>query len=117
MHYYIELFSNCYLLIQNNCMRRSQPSDRHAERRAGDIGEADIVAKITVERIAAMFAADTQLDVRAGLLAQLYSHLHQLADAFLIQLLERVGLINLVVVVCIQELYQRRLWRNQRSSA
>ena len=51
-----------------------------------------------------MLTADTQFDVRAGLLAELSSHLNQLANAILIQLLERIGLVDLLAVVFIQEL-------------
>ena len=54
--------------------------------------------------IAAVLAADAQLDVGAGLAAQLGSHLHQLAHAVLIQTGEGIALEDLVVIVGAQEL-------------
>ena len=54
--------------------------------------------------VAALLAADAQLDVRAGLAAQLAGHLHQTAHAHLIQLGEGIGLVDLPVVVAGQEL-------------
>ena len=54
--------------------------------------------------VTAVLAADTQVDVGAGLLAQLGGHGHQLAYAVLIQVGEGIGLIDLLVVVVAQEL-------------
>ena len=55
-------------------------------------------------RIAAVLAADAQLDVGAGLLAQLDSHVNQLADAHLVYLGEGIVFIDLLVIVGIKEL-------------
>ena len=55
-------------------------------------------------RVAALLAADAELDVRAGLTAQLRRHLDEAADACLIELGERVGFVDLAVVVGRKEL-------------
>ena len=44
-----------------------------------------------------MLTADTQLDVGAGLFAQLDRRLHQLADTLLVEPCEGIGLIDLLV--------------------
>ena len=62
------------------------------------------MAEIHRGGIAALLAADPQLDVGAGLAAQLTGHLHQAAHADLVQTGERVGLIDLPVIVAGQEL-------------
>ena len=54
--------------------------------------------------IAALFAADAELDVRAGLTAELRCHLDEAADASLVELGERIGFVDLVVVVGREEL-------------
>ena len=51
-----------------------------------------------------MLAADAQLDVRAYLAALLNSHRDQLAYAVLVEVCERIGLIDLALVVVGQEL-------------
>ena len=55
-------------------------------------------------RVAALLAADAELDVRTGLTAQLRRHLDEAADACLIELGERVGFVDLAVVVGRKEL-------------
>ena len=88
----------------NVSLRRCKSRDRDAERRAGDVGETDVVAELDGRRIAAVFAADTAAHLGTGLTAELDSHLHQLADADRIETGERIGLVDLVRVVCGQEL-------------
>ena len=44
-----------------------QPRNRHPERRATDVGQPDIVAELHGGRVAAVLAADAQLDVRTVL--------------------------------------------------
>jgi hypothetical protein len=48
-------------------LRRREPRDRHAEGRAGDVVEADLLAEGDGGRVAAMLAADAELEVRARL--------------------------------------------------
>ena len=63
------------------------------------------MAELNGARIAAMLAADAQLDVGAGLAAKIDSHLHQLANAVLIEPGKRIGLIDLRIIISIKELY------------
>ena len=63
----------------------SQAGDRHAVGGAGHVVQANLVAELHGGGIAAVLAADTQVDVGAGLLAQLGGHGDQLAHAVLIQ--------------------------------
>ena len=58
----------------------------------------------TEEGVAAVLAADAQAQVGTGGAAIGGSHLDQLAHADLIQVLERIALVDLVVVVSAQEL-------------
>ena len=62
------------------------------------------MAELHGRRIAAVFAADSQLDVRTGLTAQISSHLHQLANALLIQTGKGIRFINFFGIIRIQEL-------------
>ena len=94
---YIVLFLYCSLC-------RCQTCDRHAERRAGNVIQANIVAELDGSRVAAVLAADTKLDVRAGGLTELASHLNELAYANLVELCERIVLVDLLVVVRAEEL-------------
>ena len=51
-----------------------------------------------------MLAADAHMHIRAGSLAQLNGHFHQLAYAVLIQLRKGIVLQNLGIIVSVQEL-------------
>ena len=62
-------------------LRRRQPGDRHAVGRAGDVVEADLLAEGDRGRIAAVLAADAELDVRPRRAAALGGDADQLADA------------------------------------
>ena len=46
---------------------RRQPGDRHPERRAGYVVEADLVAELDRDGLAAVLAADAELDAGPGL--------------------------------------------------
>ena len=85
-------------------MSSSQTRNRHTERRAGNVVQANLVAEHHGTRITAVFAADAQLQVRTGLTTQLRSHLHQLANAVRVQTSEGIALEDLVVVVGAEEL-------------
>ena len=72
-----------------------QPGDRHAERRAGDVVHAHLVAEGDAVGVAAVLAADADLQVLAVLLlARLAAlgdaDLDQLADPVDVERLERV---------------------------
>ena len=85
-------------------LRRGKSRDRDAERRAGDVVQADVVAELDGGRIAAVLTADTAVKFGTGLTSKLDRHLHQLADADGIETGKRIGLVDLVRIVCGQEL-------------
>ena len=64
----------------------SQTGDGHAVGGAGDVGEAHLVEELHGGGVAAYLAANAQVDVGAGLAAQLGGHGHQAAHAGLVQL-------------------------------
>ena len=92
------------LLFQNRSVSGRQTGDRHTERRAGNVVQANLVAEHDGRRIAAVLAADAEFDVRAGLLAELNGHLNELADAVLVKTSERIRFVDLLVVVRAEEL-------------
>src|SRR5436309_2761147 len=63
-------------------LRRGETGDRHAVGRAGDVVEADLVAEGDGGGIAAVLAADADLELRARLAAARDADLDELADAF-----------------------------------
>ena len=80
-----------------------QPRDRNPERGAAHVVHAQPVAEGHRRRLAAVLAADPQLEIGPGAAAQLARHLDQLADAGLVQHLERVVLDDAVLEVVGQE--------------
>src|SRR3984957_6034149 len=71
-------------------LRRCKARDRHAERRAGNVVEPDLVAERDRSRVAAVLAADAELELRAYLAAALGRDPHQFADAIAIDRDERI---------------------------
>src|ERR1019366_5624905 len=69
-----------------------QTGYRHTIGRAGNVVHPDLVAELDGARFAAVLAADPDFEIFAGSAAQLGRHLDELADAFLIEHRERVGL-------------------------
>ena len=59
-------FSAHVAVIAQHGLCGRQSGHRNAERRAADIGQPDAMEKVDRCRIAAMLAADAQLDLRAG---------------------------------------------------
>src|ERR1017187_7622828 len=92
------------LIARDSRLRRRQPRDRHAVRRAGNVIHADAVAELHRTRPPAVLAADADFEFGIGLASQLDSHLHQLADAFLIEDGERIVGEDLVLLVVLLEL-------------
>src|SRR5262249_49603232 len=68
-----------------------EAGDGDALRRTADVVEADARAELHARRLAAMLAADADLQVRTLRPALRGAHLHQFADAFLIDRLERIA--------------------------
>src|SRR5271165_4353849 len=75
-------------------LRRCQTGRQHAEWRAGYVVEAVLRAEFHGGGVAAVLAADTDLDRRPGRTSLFHRHLDQLPDAFLIKGGERVLLQN-----------------------
>lgn len=65
--------------------------DWHAERRAVHIGQAVLVAELHGGRVASLLVANADLQVRPGGASLLDGHRDELADAVLIDGLERIG--------------------------
>ncbi len=78
------------LPVPDRGLGRRQPGDRHAERRARDIVHADVVAEVDAGGVAAVLAADADLEVGLGGASLLCSHLDELTDAGDIEGLEGV---------------------------
>src|SRR4051812_3983734 len=83
--------------------RRSQPGGRRPVRRAGNVVEADALAEVDRGRVAAMLAADAELEVGANEAAALDGDLHQVADPLLVERDERVLLEDSLGQVSVQE--------------
>jgi len=62
------------------------------------------VAELNRCRITAVLAADTAVELRINRLTELDSHFHELTNASLIELSERIVLEDLLVVVSAEEL-------------
>src|SRR5207302_9928320 len=73
-------------------LRRIEPGDRHPVGRAGDVVEADGLAKADRRRVAAMLAANAELQPLAGGPSAFDGEAHHLADPLGIERHERVVL-------------------------
>ena len=62
------------------------------------------MAELDRGRVAAVLAADAQMNVGACLTAKLDSRFNQFADALLIEVCKRIGFIDLVLVIVVKEL-------------
>src|SRR3989454_5370157 len=80
-------------------LRRREPRARHAERRRRDVRQTGLVEELDRRRIAAVLAADPDLQVLARLAAPLDAHAHHGSDALAIEDLERVGRDDLLLHV------------------
>src|SRR3954469_8245619 len=90
-------------LLQRRLSGR-QPRQRHAIGRAADVVETERVAERDRVGLAAVLAADAQLDALLRAAAPLDRDAHQVADAALIDGLERVSLQHAVLEVAGEEL-------------
>src|SRR5262249_59017394 len=71
-------------------LRRRQAGDRHAERRATHVIQPNLVTELHAVRLAAVLAADADLQVAAAAAPLLDADPHQPADAVEVDHLERV---------------------------
>src|SRR3954469_18931705 len=93
-------------LLQRRLSRRP-PRQRHAIGRAADVVEPEAVAERDRVGLAAVLAADAQLQVVLDAAAALDRDAHQVADTILVERLERVALEHAVLEVARQELALR----------
>src|SRR4029077_2915792 len=68
-------------VLAERSLGRREAGDWDAERRAGDVVERELVAEGDRGRVAAVLAADADLELVARLPATLDADAHQLADA------------------------------------
>src|SRR5665647_2110090 len=87
-----------FAALFDGCLRRGKPCHRDAERRAAHVVHAGAVAELDALGIAAVLAADAHLEVGPGAAAPLDAHLHELADALLVEGRERVGRPDLLLL-------------------
>src|SRR5262249_45889732 len=79
----------CVLAERRLCRR--EPGDRNPERRAGNVIKTNLMAERNRGRVAAVLAADADLEIIACRAAALDADPHQLADPFAIDRDEWVG--------------------------
>src|SRR5262245_40177640 len=70
---------------------RRQPGDRYAEGRTTHVVQADLVTELDAVGVAAVLAADADLEVTACAAALLDADLHQPADTVKVDCLERIA--------------------------
>ena len=90
-------------LLLDRCLRRCKPGNRHPERRAAHIVEPLLEAEFDGSRIAALLAADSDLQVAAGRTALLDRRLDELTDTGLINRLERISIEDALLEVVSEE--------------
>ena len=90
--------------VFNGCLCCGQPGNGHPEGAAGYIAQADLMAELYRNRIAAVLAADADVHIRTDRLTQAAGHFHETAHALLIQLGKGIRLVDLAVIIGIQEL-------------
>src|SRR5262249_46802496 len=81
---------DAHALLGERGARRREARDRDAERRAGHVVQADVVEELDRARIAAVLAADADLELRLDLAAAPRRDRDELADAVLVEARERV---------------------------
>src|SRR6185295_626977 len=79
-------------LLLERCLGGGETGDRHAERGAGHVVHAHVVAELHRRRLTAVLPANADLEVGPGAPAQPHRELDELADALLVEYLERVVL-------------------------
>ena len=90
--------------VLNRCLRGGKSGYRYAEGRTRHIVQAHPETELNRGRVAAMLAADAELESRTGRAPQLRRHFHQLADADLIELGKGVGLVDIIIIIRPKEL-------------
>src|ERR1700691_5475230 len=97
------LFGFWFALFFNRGLCRRKARDGHAEWRARNISESDAMTEFHGIRIAAVFAADAELDVGTRLATFRDGDFHELANAGLVNRVERIFLHDLRFLICAEE--------------
>src|SRR5919106_5490740 len=84
-------------------LRRGQPGKGHPVRRAGHVGEPELVAEGDRAAVAAVLAADSELDLGIDSAGALDGDPHQVADPASVERLERVCLEDAVLEIAGEE--------------
>eukprot|EP00982_Pelagococcus_subviridis_P013843 31285-Pelagococcus_subviridis.AAC.9 len=95
-------------------LRRGETRDGNAERRARDVVQPFLVEKLHGRRVAAVLAADANLQIRVRASAFVHAHLDQRTDALLDALLEVRGKELRDVVSRVPERHLRQVVRPER---
>src|ERR1700757_3286643 len=72
-------------------LRRSQPRDWHAERRSADIIHADLMAELNAFRVAAVLAADADLQIWTRFAALFDAHANHHSNTLNVEGLEGIA--------------------------
>src|SRR2546425_8404605 len=85
-------------------LRSREPRDRDPVRRRADVAQADRVEEMHRCRVAAMLAADPDLQVGPRLAPALDADAHEIADALHVDRRARISLEDFLVLINLQEL-------------
>src|SRR5690242_8115468 len=91
------------ILFRQRRLRRRQPGDRHPEWTAAHIVQADLVTELHRVWVAALLAADADLQIRSRRPALLDAYLHERADAVGVDGLEGIAGDDIVLHVVADE--------------
>src|SRR5690242_11523169 len=97
------IVAEAMLSLAQRRLRRGQAGDGHAVGTATDVIQARLRAEFHAGRIAALLAADADFQILARGATLLHGHLDQLADAALVDGLERVGLQQVLLQIGAEE--------------
>src|SRR5207253_2801388 len=93
-------------------LRGRQARDRYAIRRRRDVGQPDLVAELDRRWIAAVLAADADLEILAGLAPAVDRDLHHRTDPLAVEDLERIRRDDLLLDVPREEALLRVVARD-----
>mmetsp|Transcript_17127 Transcript_17127/g.40884 ORF Transcript_17127/g.40884 Transcript_17127/m.40884 type:complete len:872 (+) Transcript_17127:77-2692(+) len=95
-------------------LRRRQPGDGHAQRRAGDVVQPDLVEEGDGRGLPAVLPADAEADLGPRLAPHLHRQLHELPHALPVKLLKRAARQDAALDVRRQELGLRVVAREAK---
>ena len=90
--------------LSDSCLSCCESCDRHTEGRARNVGQTYLMAELNGGGVTTVLTADTELDVGAGLAAEVCCESYELTYAGLVELSEGIVLIDLLIIVSREEL-------------